>query len=104
MLGLVSPDSGSGSLMGKPLGTRDAHRLIGFMPEQPYFYGFLTAKKGLDFYGRFFGLDPRERAHRSAMLLDMVGLARGSHLTLDKYSKGMLQRFGIAQALINDAE
>ena len=104
MLGLVWPDGGSGSLLGKPLGTRDAHRLLGFLPEQPYFYGFLTAEKGLDFYGRLFGLDPRERAHRSARLLDMVGLARGSHLTLDKYSKGMLQRFGIAQALINDAE
>ena len=104
MLGLVSPDGGSGSLLGRPLGARDAHRLLGFLPEQPYFYGFLTAEKGLDFYGRFFGLDPRERAHRSARLLDMVGLARGSHLTLDKYSKGMLQRFGIAQALINDAE
>lgn len=104
LLGVVFPDSGGGTIMGRPLGDRASHRKLGFLPEQPYFYTFLTAEKGLKLYGKFFGLDGRELTDRSAELLDMVGLARGSHLPLDKYSKGMLQRFGIAQALVNDPE
>lgn len=104
LLGVIFPDHGIGSVLGMPLGDRAMHYRLGFLPEQPYFYGFLTAEKGLDLYGKFFGLKREERASRSAKLLDMVGLRRGSHLTLDKYSKGMLQRFGIAQALINDPE
>jgi len=102
LLGLVYPDSGSGKLLGRPLGDRSAHSSLGFLPEQPYFYNFLTAEKGLALYGRFFGMDKTELAGRSKYLLDLVGLARDSHLTLDKFSKGMLQRFGIAQALLND--
>jgi ABC-2 type transport system ATP-binding protein len=104
LLGIVFPDSGEGTLLGRPLGDRSAHRRLGFLPEQPYFYGFLTAEKGLALYGKFFGLDGGELKGRSARLLDLVGLAPDSHLTLDKYSKGMLQRFGIAQALLNDPE
>ena len=104
LLGVIFPDHGIGWVLGMPLGDRAMHYRLGFLPEQPYFYGFLTAEKGLDLYGKFFGLKREERASRSAKLLDMVGLRRGSHLTLDKYSKGMLQRFGIAQALINDPE
>lgn len=104
LLGIVFPESGEGTLLGKPLGDRSAHRRLGFLPEQPYFYGFLTAEKGLALYGRFFGLDGDELKKRSAGLLDLVGLPADSHLTLDKYSKGMLQRFGIAQALLNDPE
>lgn len=104
MLGIVRPDRGSGALLGRPLGDRAAHFRLGFLPEQPYFYLFLTAEKGLELYGRFFGLSGPEFDSRAASLLDLVGLGRDSHLTLDKYSKGMLQRFGIAQALINDPE
>lgn len=104
LLGLIFPEEGMGSLLGKPLGDRSTRARIGFLPEQPYFYGFLTAEKGLDLYAKFFGLDPEERDRRSCELLERVGLRRGSHLTLDKYSKGMLQRFGIAQALMNDPE
>ena len=104
LLGVIFPDHGIGWVLGMPLGDRAMHYRLGFLPEQPYFYGFLTAEKGLDLYGKFFGLKREERTSRSAKLLDMVGLRRGSHLTLDKYSKGMLQRFGIAQALINDPE
>jgi ABC-2 type transport system ATP-binding protein len=102
MLGLVFPDSGSGTLLGRPLGDRGAHERLGFLPEQSYFYGFLTAEKGLALYGKFFALDPALLKERSSHLLEEVGLPVGSHLTLDKYSKGMLQRFGIAQALLND--
>lgn len=104
LLGIIFPDDGQGTVLGRPLGDRTSYSRLGFLPEQPYFYGFLTAENGLDLYGKFFGLNKDERASRSARLLDMVGLRRGSHLTLDKYSKGMLQRFGIAQALINDPE
>lgn len=104
MLGLVRPDSGEGALLDRPLGDRAAHSRLGFLPEQPYFYLFLTAEKGLELYGRFFGLAGPELDDRAAGLLDLVGLGRETHLTLDKYSKGMLQRFGIAQALINDPE
>jgi ABC-2 type transport system ATP-binding protein len=104
LLGITLPDDGNGTVLGRLLGDRLSRHRIGFLPEQPYFYGFLTAEKGLDLYGKFFGLDKSERASRSARLLDMVRLRRGSHLTFDKYSKGMLQRFGIAQALINDPD
>jgi len=102
LLGLVYPDGGSGTLLGKRLGDRAAHASLGFLPEQPYFYTFLTAEKGLALYGKFFGLDRATLKERSGRLLELVGLARNSHLTLDKFSKGMLQRFGIAQALLND--
>jgi ABC-2 type transport system ATP-binding protein len=104
LLGIVFPDGGSGALLGQPLGVRRAHDRLGFLPEQPYFYGFMTAEKGLEFYGRFFGLDRKALKHRSGELLDLVGLSDDTHLTLDKYSKGMLQRFGIAQALLNDPD
>lgn len=104
MLGIVRPDGGDGTLLERPLGDRAAHSRLGFLPEQPYFYLFLTAEKGLELYGKFFGLGGPEFDSRAAGLLDLVGLGRDSHLTLDKYSKGMLQRFGIAQALINDPE
>jgi ABC-2 type transport system ATP-binding protein len=104
MLGLVYPQSGEGTLLGKKLGDRSAHRKLGFLPEQSYFYGFLTAEKGLALYGRFFGMDKALLKKRSADLIELVGLPHNSHLTLDKYSKGMQQRFGIAQALLNDPE
>lgn len=104
MLGLVFPQSGDGTLLGKRLGDRAAHEKLGFLPEASYFYGFLTAEKGLAVYGKFFGLSGDVMKKRSGELLDLVGLPRDSHLTLDKYSKGMLQRFGIAQALLNDPD
>jgi ABC-2 type transport system ATP-binding protein len=104
LLGIVFPDGGDGSVLGKPLGDRQTRRRLGFLPEQPYFYGFLTAQKALDLYGRFFGLDHDTVRSRSSSLMDMVGLRTDSHLTLGKYSKGMLQRFGIAQALLGEPE
>jgi ABC-2 type transport system ATP-binding protein len=104
MLGIVFAEEGSGTLLGRPLGDRSAHERLGFLPEQPYFYGFLTAEKGLALYGKFFGQDEGALKQKSADLIELVGLPHDSHLTLDKYSKGMLQRFGIAQALLNDPE
>ncbi|MDD5748794.1 MAG: ABC transporter ATP-binding protein [Actinomycetota bacterium] len=104
VLGLVLPDEGSGSVLDFPLGSKAANSKTGFLPEQPYFYGFMTARRALDFYGKLFGLDASERESRSRSMLERTGLRYDSSLTLDKYSKGMLQRFGIAQALINDPE
>jgi ABC-2 type transport system ATP-binding protein len=104
LLGLVLPDSGEGSLLGRPLGDRSARRRLGFLPEQPYFYGYLNAEKGLKLYGKLLGLDGETIKRRTSDLLELVSLQPHSHLTLDKYSKGMLQRFGIAQALLNDPE
>lgn len=104
LLGLVRPDGGEGSLLGKPLGDKHSHGRLGFLPEQSYFYGFLTAEKALALYGKFFGMDRHALSSKTMELLDLVGLRLDSHLTLDKYSKGMLQRFGIAQALLNDPE
>jgi ABC-2 type transport system ATP-binding protein len=104
MLGIVFAQSGEGTLLGKKLGDRLAHMKLGFLPEQSYFYGFLTAEKGLALYGRFFGMDKAALKKRSEELIELVGLPHDSHLTLDKYSKGMQQRFGIAQALLNDPE
>ncbi len=104
ILGLVSPDSGTGNVLGKPLGSKSTRARIGFLPEQPYFYGFMTAEKAMMFYGHLAGLDTETIRNRSEKLLSLVGLPIGSHLTLEKYSKGMLQRFGIAQALLNDPD
>jgi len=104
ILGLVAPNSGTGHVLGKPLGSKSARSRIGFLPEQPYFYGFMTAEKALMFYGHLAGLDANTIRKRSEELLNLVGLPQGSHLTLEKYSKGMLQRFGIAQALLNDPD
>jgi len=104
LLGLVRPDSGEGSLLGRPLGDRTAHAKLGFLPEEPYFYGFMTAEKGLAFYSRFLGLDRKEAAVRAGELIDLVGLQRDSHLSIDKFSKGMVQRFGLAQAMLGDPE
>ena len=104
LLGLVRPDSGEGTLLGRPLGDRGAHARLGFLPEEPYFYGFMTAEKGLAFYSRFLGLERKAAARRSGELIELVGLPRDSHLAIDKFSKGMVQRFGLAQAMLGDPE
>ncbi|MDD5448642.1 MAG: ABC transporter ATP-binding protein [Actinomycetota bacterium] len=104
MLGLVYPDEGEGTILGSSFGDVKVHERIGFLPEQPYFYPFLTAEKALDLYGKFFGIEPERRRKRIKEVLLLVGLESNSYLTLSKYSKGMLQRFGIAQALVNEPD
>ena len=106
LMGLIFPTSGQARLFGKPTDDRQAKHRLGFLPENPYFYDYLSGEELLDLMGRLFGLDRHERRKRARALLDRVGLGRAGAmgLSLRKYSKGMLQRLGVAQALINEPE
>lgn len=104
LLGLVRPTCGRIELLGAPADNVAVHARIGYLPETPYFYDYLTAEEFLRFYGRLAGL-PRERLQqRVPQLLERVGLMEARHRPLRKFSKGMLQRIGLAQALIHDPE
>jgi ABC-2 type transport system ATP-binding protein len=106
MMGLIFPTAGAAWLFGKKVPSIESKRRLGFLPENPYFYDYLSGEELLDLMGRLFGLDRAERRRRARALLDRVGLGRAgaTSLPLRKYSKGMLQRLGIAQALVNDPE
>jgi ABC-2 type transport system ATP-binding protein len=104
LMGLIFPTGGAGYLFGKKIPDVDAKKRLGFLPENPYFYDYLSGEELLDFIGRLFALDAAERKKRALSLLERVGLSRAGSLPLRKYSKGMLQRLGIAQALINEPE
>lgn len=104
LMGLIYPTSGTAWLFGRQIGSLDARRRLGFLPESPYFYDYLTGAEFLRFYGHLFGLRGDLLERRVSDLLEMVGMSHVRHLQLRKFSKGMLQRVGIAQALINDPE
>jgi ABC-2 type transport system ATP-binding protein len=104
MMGLIFPTAGAAWLFGRKVPSIEAKRRLGFLPENPYFYDYLSGRELLDLMGRLFGLDRSARRKRADVLLDRVGLSGSADLALRKYSKGMLQRLGIAQALINDPE
>ncbi len=104
LMGLMRPTSGTAELLGQPAGDIETRRRIGFLPEAPYFYDYLTAEEFLGFYGRLAGLDRSTLARRITELLDLVGLPEARTRQLRKFSKGMLQRIGLAQALIHDPE
>lgn len=104
LLGLIIPSGGHARLFGEEIGSVQIKERIGFLPESPYFYDYLTAKEFLSFYGRLFGIGKKVLAERTNALLRQVGLSSCSDLQLRKFSKGMLQRVGIAQALINDPQ
>jgi ABC-2 type transport system ATP-binding protein len=104
LMQLVFPTGGRAELLGKPVGDRDAKRRIGYLPENPYFYDHLTAEELLVYFAGLFGYRGADRRARVERLLDEVGLGGERRLQLRKFSKGMLQRVGIAQALINDPE
>jgi ABC-2 type transport system ATP-binding protein len=104
LLQLVFPTSGRAEILGRPVGDVGVRRRIGYLPENPYFYDHLTAVELLDYFGRLFGLSSADRASRVPRLLDQVGLGAERRLPLRRYSKGMLQRAGLAQALLNDPE
>ena len=102
ILDFIRPDSGDIYFWGKPARGAAGRREIGFLPENPYFYAYLTPLEALDFYGRLFSIKRSKRVRRSSELLKLVGLEHAVDLRLRKFSRGMLQRLGIAQALIND--
>jgi ABC-2 type transport system ATP-binding protein len=104
LMQLVYPTSGDGEILGRPLGDLSVKHRIGYLPENPYFYDHLTAEELLVYYASLFGIRGAERASRAARLLDEVGIGAERRLQLRKFSKGMLQRVGIAQALINTPE
>ena len=102
LLGLVFPTAGTATILGRPLGDIEVKRLIGYLPEQPYFYDHLTAIELLDYYARLSGVDARERKRNVERALSRVGMSDAARTQLRKFSKGMLQRVGIAQAIVHD--
>ena len=104
LMGLIFPTSGTARIRGRSIDDVSMHREIGYLPEQPYFYDYLTAHELLDYYARFFGYDATERQERVARFLEMVGLSSAAAVQLRKFSKGMLQRVGIAQAILHDPQ
>jgi len=104
LMQLLYPTSGHARILGRPAGDLDVRRRIGYLPENPYFYDYLTAEELLEYFAGLFGLSGAERRTRAASLLDDVGLGAERRLQLRKFSKGMVQRVGIAQALINRPE
>ena len=104
LMGLIYPTSGAAWIFGRPVGDALAKAKVGFLPESPYFYDYLTGREFLKFYGHLFGLWGKILDTRIDELLELVGMAHARDLQLRKFSKGMLQRVGIAQALINDPE
>jgi ABC-2 type transport system ATP-binding protein len=104
LMGLIRPTGGTAALLGAEVPSRAARARVGFLPEAPYFYDYLTVGELLDLAGRLFGLPAAERKRRADELIERVGLSRARPLSLKKFSKGMLQRAGLAQALMNDPE
>jgi ABC-2 type transport system ATP-binding protein len=104
LLQLVFPTSGHAEVLGRPAGDLGARRRIGYLPENPFFYDHLTAEELLTYFAALFGIGAAGRRRRVARLLDEVGIGSERRLQLRKFSKGMLQRVGIAQALINEPE
>jgi ABC-2 type transport system ATP-binding protein len=104
LMGLIYPTSGLARLFGRDLGDPQTKARLGFLPESPYFYDYLTSREFLGFYGHLFGLWGAVLDKRIDELLELVGMTHAKDLQLKKFSKGMLQRVGVAQALINDPE
>ncbi|PYR61482.1 MAG: ABC transporter [Acidobacteria bacterium] len=104
LMQLIFPSSGEAEILGRPAGDIAVRRRIGYLPENPYFYDHLTAEELLDYYGRLFRIAGGERGRRVSAILDRLGIGAERRLQLRRFSKGMLQRVGLAQALLNDPE
>jgi ABC-2 type transport system ATP-binding protein len=102
LMGLVYPSAGSARILGCEINDPRMKAQIGFLPEQPYFYDYLTAAELLEYYGQLSGVDAKERKRRVSEVLDRVGLPNVSGMQLRKFSKGMLQRVGVAQAILHN--
>lgn len=104
ILGIIFPDSGEISILGQPAHHAESRRNVGFLPEHPYFYDYLTAEELLVFTGMLFSIPKKKIRERAKELIKLVGLKDKQDLKLKKYSKGMIQRVGLAQALVHDPD
>lgn len=104
LLNLIYPDSGSASILGKDVGEKDVRRSVGYLPENPYFYDYLTAEELLWFAGRTSGMEKRTLSDRTEVLLTKVNLQQVRKRQIRTYSKGMVQRAGLAMALIHEPQ
>ena len=104
LMRLIFPTSGTARILGKSIDDVRMHERIGYLPEQPYFYDYLTATEVLEYFARFHQMTEADRHERVAKMLKKVGLETAKKIQLRKYSKGMLQRVGLAQAILHDPE
>src|SRR6266498_4221891 len=104
LMQLIFPTAGRAEILGRPVGDVTVKRRIGYLPENPFFYDNLSAEELLTYFAALFGYHGQERTARVARMLDEVGLGAERRFQLRKYSKGMLQRVGLAQALLNDPD
>jgi len=104
ILRLIFPTKGDIRIFGRPSGDREAAKRVGYMPENPYVYQYLKPIEFLDLCGRLVGLEKQERRARSEEMIDKVGLRDAADRPIGKFSKGMMQRIGLAQALLHDPE
>ena len=104
LMQLIYPTSGRAEILGRPVGDVAMRHRIGYLPENPSFYDYLTAEELLNYFGELFGIDAADRRKRVSTLLDRVGIGAERRLQLRKFSKGMVQRVGIAQALLNEPD
>jgi ABC-2 type transport system ATP-binding protein len=104
LMGLIHPTGGKASILGAAIGDLAAKRRIGYLPENPYFYDYLSATEFMHMVGRIYGLDRAQRSKRAGELLERVGVGMAKDRAMRSYSKGMMQRVGLAQALIGDPE
>src|SRR5438034_11658698 len=102
LMDLVFPTAGSARILGMEVNDPRMKAQIGFLPEQPYFYDYLTARELLEYYGRLSGIASNNRSKKIEEMIDRVGLRDSADVQLRKFSKGMLQRIGIAQAILHD--
>src|SRR3989441_7571168 len=102
LMRLIFPTAGTARILGRSISDIGMHKDIGYLPEQPYFYDYLTGAELLDYFARFHDLSAADRATRVSAMLKKVGLEGAKKIQLRKYSKGMLQRVGLAQAILHD--
>lgn len=102
LMGLVYPTGGTARILDKPIGDPAIKAQIGFLPEHPYFYDYLTARELLNYYGQLSGVPAKDLPRRVAEMLARVGMEQSANIQLRKFSKGMMQRIGIAQAILHD--
>ena len=104
LLGNVRPSGGTGALLGRPIGSREARRRVGYLPEKFQFHDFLTAAEFLDVHGRLYGMSSADRRRRIPEALALVGLSERARSRLGEFSKGMQQRAGLAQAILHEPD